>query len=118
MKKYIPPIIKNKKDKALYEKGLIDGREHLQSSPETKIMFTGIKGTLDRISDFHEGIKEDLGEIKEQTTLHNGRMKNMEIWRGYITGAVGVIVVIVLPLAGLVLIKVLETKELLSAIEM
>jgi len=112
---YIPTIPKDPKE--AYEAGVKAGVQHTESSPETKIMFADIKGKLDGISNFHVDIKDDLKDIKEQTTKHNGRMKKLEVWRGYITGAISVLILIVLPSAVWSFKQIIETKELLSAIE-
>ena len=43
-------------------------------------------------------IKEQLDRIEKQTTKTNGNVISLKLWRAYITGAVVIISVIVLPL--------------------
>lgn len=43
-------------------------------------------------------IKEKVEDIKIQVTKTNGRVGNLEIWRGTIIGAVAVITVLIVPL--------------------
>lgn len=43
-------------------------------------------------------IKEQLDRIEVQTTKTNGNVSSLKVWRGYITGAIAVIVVVFLPI--------------------
>ena len=45
------------------------------------------------------GSEKTLEEIKIQTTLHNGRLKTMEIWRARILGFCACVTLIILPIA-------------------
>lgn len=38
-------------------------------------------------------VKEKLEEILEQTKRTNGRVSSLEVWRGYTTGAIAVILI-------------------------
>jgi len=43
-------------------------------------------------------IQEDIKEIKTQTQKTNGRVSSLEVWRGFITGGVAILAVLVIPL--------------------
>lgn len=49
------------------------------------------------ITEMFKDVQESLARIEDQTTKHNGRLKNNEIWRAYITGALAVITAVVVP---------------------
>lgn len=84
---YIPSFIKSEKDKELYEKGVLEGVKHSESSPETR-------ESLKRMEDFHVHIKDSLDEIKIQTKLTNGRVGRLEVWRGFITGGLTILSIV------------------------
>jgi hypothetical protein len=44
------------------------------------------------------GIKEDLGEIKDQTKKTNGRVSALENWRWFITGGLVIIGSLLVPI--------------------
>ena len=73
--------------------------------------------TKNEIDLMHQPMHEKLDKILEQTTRHNGRMKKLEVWRGYITGAITVLILIVLPTTAWALNQIIETRDLLSAVE-
>lgn len=50
------------------------------------------------IDSFMQEIRETLIRIEAQTTKTNGRVSKLENWRGYITGGVSVIVIVLIPL--------------------
>ncbi len=50
------------------------------------------------IVNMFEQISKELSEIKTQTTNTNGSVRDLQIWRGYITGILGVVVVVLVPL--------------------
>ena len=43
-------------------------------------------------------LKQDIGEIKVQTTKTNGKVRSLEIWRGYITGGIAILGAILIPI--------------------
>jgi len=43
-------------------------------------------------------LKQDIGEIKIQTTKTNGKVRSLEIWRGYITGGIAILGAILIPI--------------------
>lgn len=47
-----------------------------------------------------EDIAGKLKLILDQTTKHNGRMTSLERWRSYTTGAMAVIIALILPILG------------------
>lgn len=104
----------------IYEQGLLDGEKHAGSSPETKVMFARIEGKLDGISNFHEDIKSDMGEIKTQTKLTNGRVNDHDEKFASINTGINILVVIItliiIPLAGWSLWQIVENKESLSTL--
>ena len=59
-----------------------------------------------------EEIKEKLETILQQTTKTNGRVSKLEQWRAYILGAVGIMVVLVIPIATLVLYDLIRTGKI------
>lgn len=50
------------------------------------------------ISHILKDIQNDVKEIKIQTTKTNGRVSALENWKGYITGGISVIVIVLVPL--------------------
>ena len=50
------------------------------------------------IDEFMRDIKEALERIEAQTTRTNGRVSSLEIWRGFITGGLVIIGVVLLPI--------------------
>lgn len=50
------------------------------------------------IEQFMLHVKEDLTEIKTQTKATNGRVREMEMWKAYITGAITVMGLMVVPM--------------------
>lgn len=45
-------------------------------------------------------IQESLKRIEAQTVKTNGSVSGLRIWRGYITGGIAVLTVVVLPILG------------------
>ena len=43
-------------------------------------------------------IKLDTAEIKEQVKKTNGRVNKLEVWRGFITGGLAIIGLIIIPI--------------------
>ena len=124
MKKYVPNFIKTEQELHCYKQGVNEGLDHAEPSAKTMLLFERIDGRfnlyiktqkdiLDAIKDMKDN---ELKDIKEQTTKHNNRMKKIEVWRGYMTGAVAVITVIVVPLVGWVFFQTIRTVEILSTL--
>lgn len=59
---------------------------------EIDLLITGIK---EHISDV---VVRPLERIEIQTIKTNGRVNNLENWRGYTAGAIAVIIIVVIPL--------------------
>jgi hypothetical protein len=57
-----------------------------------------LKGVKQHMEDTIRPIYEKTDRILEQTIRTNGRVSNLEKWRSYITGAVAVLTVLVLPI--------------------
>lgn len=49
------------------------------------------------ITEKFDSVHKKLDEILDQTTLHNGRMSKLELWRSYITGGLAVIIMLLVP---------------------
>lgn len=64
------------------------------SNREIDMKFEAIQ---QHMKDSHASINEKLDAILTQTTRTNGRVSSLEKWRSYITGAVAVLTVLVLP---------------------
>lgn len=58
------------------------------------------------IREMFSDVKESLSEIKKQTTLTNGKVADLKLWKGIFSGAIAVILVVVLPLMAWVLVQV------------
>lgn len=56
-------------------------------------------------------IREGQDRIETQTTKTNGRVRAIEKWRAFITGAVSVITLILVPLLGWSLLEIINFKE-------
>ncbi len=54
-----------------------------------------IRGSIQAIKDGHG---KELGEIKIQVSATNGRVKALELWRSYVAGAMGVIILLLVPI--------------------
>lgn len=57
-----------------------------------------MKYTDREIDNFHREIKEALSRIEEQTKATNGAVARIQKWKERVTGASGVILIVVLPL--------------------
>lgn len=49
------------------------------------------------IDEFMKDIKDTLQRIEMQTTRTNGRVSSLENWRGFITGGLAILTVLVVP---------------------
>lgn len=47
---------------------------------------------------FMEEIRNTLARIEAQTTKTNGSVRSLQIWRGFITGGLAIITVLIIPL--------------------
>lgn len=56
------------------------------------------KLTNQLIKHMFNDLKVDLKEIKEHVQNTNGRVKNLEIWRARIVGALGMITIFLVPI--------------------
>lgn len=50
------------------------------------------------LDDKFNGIHEKLDLILAQTTKTNGRVSSLEVWRGFITGGLAIIALLILPI--------------------
>lgn len=50
------------------------------------------------IDTFMDEIKETLGRIETQTIKTNGSVRSLQVWRGFITGGLAILALIVIPL--------------------
>ena len=57
-------------------------------------------------------IKEKLETILQQTINMNHRLSKLEQWRAYILGAVGIMVVLIIPIATLVLYDLIRMGKI------
>ena len=51
------------------------------------------------IDNMHKEIMDKLKIIDTKVTIANGRLKSLELWRAYLTGAIAVLTLIVVPVA-------------------
>jgi len=58
------------------------------------------KYTNREIDAYHRGVETKLDEILEQTTQTNGKVAEIQRWRERVTGATGVVVLILVPILG------------------
>ena len=65
---------------------------------DKKIIDAKLCGLRELIEEKFERNEQDHEEIIKQTTKTNGSVRSLQIWRGYITGAIAVIMSIVIPL--------------------
>ena len=49
------------------------------------------------IDEFMKDIRETLAEILAQTKKTNGRVSSLEVWRGFMTGGLAIITIVILP---------------------
>jgi len=82
------------------------------STRELDIIFQDIKDTL---TEFKTETKASLGEIKAQVTKTNGSVSNLKIWRGYITGGLAILTIIVLPIMAYLALQEINTSETLAS---
>lgn len=52
---------------------------------------------------YRQGIVTTLGEILEQTKKTNGRVRALEVWRGYIVGGLAVVTTLLIPVLTILL---------------
>lgn len=64
----------------------------------------------------HDEIIEKLDGINTRLDRLNGSVLSLKLWRAYITGAVGVIVIIGLPIVAFLAIQVIDQGNQISAI--
>lgn len=50
------------------------------------------------IDTFMDEITATLGRIETQTTKTNGSVRSLQVWRGFITGGLAILAIIVIPL--------------------
>jgi hypothetical protein len=65
---------------------------------DKKIIEAELCGLKNLLEEKFKQNDRDHKEIIEQTTKTNGSVRTLQIWRGYITGAIAVIMTIVVPL--------------------
>jgi hypothetical protein len=60
------------------------------------------------IDTFIEGIHEKLDLILTQTTKTNGRVNSLENWKGFITGGLAIITIVIIPLTFIVISNLIK----------
>lgn len=63
-----------------------------------------------------QDIKASLDRIEEQTKKTNGSVASLKLWRAYVTGAVAVLIIIVLPVLGYLSIITVENTTKISGL--
>lgn len=80
--------------------------DKLNEKQDTAILDrNSIHATLDQL-------KEGQAKILIQTTKHNGRMSKLERWQSYVTGAVAVLTVLVLPIVFMIVSEIISHAKI------
>lgn len=58
---------------------------------------------VERLENWKEEVKKELGALTEQVKKTNGSVINLKMWRAYLTGGIGVLTLLVVPLLFMVL---------------
>lgn len=61
-------------------------------------------------------ILQGLADIKEHLRILNGSVLSLKLWRAYLTGAVSVIVIIMLPVLGFLALQVVHNSTQISSL--
>lgn len=69
------------------------------------------------ITEFRNDVKEEFLEVKAKQDHTNGDVTMLKIWRGYLTGAIGVIIILVIPLVVYVWNQAEKVQSKLTSIE-
>lgn len=68
------------------------------------------------IENYHGEVMRTVGEILSQTKKTNGSVASLKTWRGYFMGALGVLMVVVLPLLSWTLLQVFKNSTNITAL--
>lgn len=63
-----------------------------------KSVAENIKAVKEHISEKYDDMKEQLNRIEIQTTETNGKVRSLQVWRGFITGGLAIVTVLLIPI--------------------